>query len=102
MIPSIPDESIDGILFDTYPLDFKNEEDMECKFPFFDHAYRLLKKDGVFTYYSSEATDFPPKHFQLLTNAGFTNIQKKICPVNPPPDCLYWKSSTMIAPIVIK
>lgn len=99
VVPSIPDESIDGILFDTYPL---SEEQPECEIPFFEHAYRVLKKGGIFTYYSSEVSDFSPQHLQLLQTAGFSDIQKKVCAVNPPDDCLYWKSKTMIAPIVKK
>jgi len=102
MLPSIPDESIEGILFDTYSPNFENEEQFECEFPFFEHAYRILKKGGVFTYYSSEVSDFSPQHLQLLQTAGFSNIEKKICAVNTPDDCLYWKSKTMIAPIVKK
>ena len=99
ILPSIPDVNIDGILFDTYPL---SEEEIECEFPFFEHAYRVLKKGGIFTYYSSEVSDFSPQHLQLLQSAGFSNIQKKVCAVNPPDDCLYWKSKTMIAPIIRK
>jgi guanidinoacetate N-methyltransferase len=102
VIPSIPDESVDGVLFDSYPFDFECEEEFECDFPFFEHAYRILKKGGIFTYYSSEVLDFSPQHLQLLQSVGFSNIQKKVCAVNPPDDCLYWKSKTMIAPIVKK
>ncbi|MCW5212199.1 class I SAM-dependent methyltransferase, partial [Desulfobulbus sp. TB] len=102
VILNIADESVNGILFDTYPPTFENEEQFQCQFPFFEHAYRVLKKGGVFTYYSSEVSDFSPQHLQLLQTAGFSNIQKKVCAVNPPADCLYWKSKTMIAPIVKK
>jgi len=99
VIPSIGDESIDGILFDTYPL---TEAQVEDDFSFFEHAYRVLKKGGIFTYFSGEVSDFPPQHLQLLQTAGFSDIQKKVCAVNPPDDCLYWKSKTIIAPIAKK
>ena len=99
VIPSMPDESFDAILFDAYPL---SEDDIDCKLSFFDHAYRLLKKGGIFTYYSDEETDFSYQHLQKLHAAGFRNIQKQICAVNPSKDCLYWKSKTIVAPIIIK
>ncbi len=103
VLPSIPDESIDGILYDTYLTNFECEEQFVYEyFPFFEHAYRVLKKGGIFTYYSSEVSDFSPKHLQLLQTTGFSNIQKKVCTLNTPDDCLYWKSKTMIAPIVKK
>jgi guanidinoacetate N-methyltransferase len=99
VIPSMPDESFDGIIFDAYPL---SADDLEYHFSFFENAYRLLKRGGVFTYYSSEETDFSSQHLQKLHAAGFKNIQKKVCAVNPSEDCLYWKSKTIVAPIVIK
>ena len=100
VIPSIPDASVDGILLDTY-LASEEDEKFYC-FPFFKHAYRILKKGGIFTYFSYEASDFSPQHLQYLQTAGFSNIEKKICTLNTPDECVYWKSKTMIAPIVRK
>lgn len=99
-IHNIPDNSIDGILFDTYPL----TEDMvhENHFPFFAHAYRILKPGGILTYYSDEIDDFSARHRSALSLAGFSSIEKAICPVSPPSDCQYWKSQTIVAPIVTK
>lgn len=100
VIPSIPDESIDGILLDTY-VPGEREEQFYC-FPFFEHAYRILRKGGIFTYFSYEASDFSPQHLQLLQSAGFSDIRKKVCALDTPDECVYWKSKTMIAPIVRK
>jgi guanidinoacetate N-methyltransferase len=97
---ALPDQSFQGILFDTYPL---REEDLHCNhFPFFSEAHRLLKSGGVLTYYSDEATDFSPLHRQKLTQAGFSSFSNGITKVNPPKHCRYWRHSTIMVPIVRK
>ncbi|MFA6098869.1 MAG: class I SAM-dependent methyltransferase [Patescibacteria group bacterium] len=102
VIDRVPDGSIDGILFDTYPL--AELEIHKNHFGFFRAAYKKLKNGGVFTYYSDEIKDYHPAHLQRLLDAGFKmeNIQGKTIPMNPPKDCQYWKANTMLAPIVIK
>lgn len=98
--PTLPAESFDGILFDTYPL--TAEEIHQNHFWFFNEAFRLLKPGGVLTYYSDEIGQFSPGHLEALKNAGFTDIEGVICPVNPPPGCKYWTSRTILAPIITK
>lgn len=103
VISTIPDDSIDGILYDTYITSFDDAAQFTYEyFPFFKDAYRILRKGGIFTYYSSEISDFSPDHIKMLKDTGFSSIDKVICPVTPPSDCLYWKSDTIIAPIVKK
>lgn len=97
---SLPDQSITGILFDTYPL--TEEEIHQNHFTFFEEAYRLLRPGGILTYYSDEIDDFSQPHLDKLQAAGFKNIEKKICSVSPPESCQYWKSNTILAPIIIK
>jgi guanidinoacetate N-methyltransferase len=97
---SLPEGSIDGILFDTYPM--KSDEVHENHFPFFKEAFRLLRSGGILTYYSDEIDCFSENHLKALKKAGFSRIEKFICDVAPPPDCVYWKSSTILAPIVQK
>lgn len=93
-------KSFDGILFDTYPL---TPEDIHANhFPFFAEAYRLLRPGGVLTYYSDEIDSFSPAHRAMLEAAGFENIEHTVCAVTPPADCQYWKSRTILAPIVRK
>ncbi len=99
VISSIPNESLDGVLFDAYPL---SVDDVDCHFLFFEHAFRVLKKGGVFTYYSDEATDYSPEHLQHLRAAGFEQIEKTLCEVDPPADCKYWQDKTFLTPIVKK
>lgn len=100
IVPKLPKESFDGILFDTYPL--SKEQIHKNHFWFFKEAYRLLKKDGILTYYSDECKKFSKEHMKKLKEAGFKRFDFKICQVKPPKDCMYWNKKTIIAPIVIK
>jgi guanidinoacetate N-methyltransferase len=100
--PKLKDNFFDGILFDTGPID--KEVEFFHFFPFFKEAYRLLKKGGVFTYFSDEAKGFSKKHLNKLISAGFkkNKINFEICNVNPPKSCRYWEEKTIIVPIVFK
>lgn len=98
--PNMPNKSFDGILFDTSPLECG--VDFFHFFPFFREAFRLLKDDGVFTYFSDEATEISELHLVELRRAGFKNIRFKICKVHPPKTCKYWKHRTIISPIIKK
>lgn len=102
VIDRIPDESIDGILFDTYPL--SDKELYQNHFFFFPYAYKKLKKGGILTYYSDEEKDFGEVHLRKLTEAGFEpeKIGRKVVAVDTPPECEYWKAGTFLAPIVVK
>ncbi len=100
IVPGLESESFQGILFDTYPL---SEEEVDVIFyPFLEHAHRLLAPGGVLTYYSDEATWFSDEHLAALREVGFTKIDGELVPVTPPQDCLYWRQSTILAPIVEK
>jgi len=102
LIETIPDNSIDGILFDTYPLEVA--ELYQNHFKFFPFAYKKLKMGGVFTYYSDEIDGFSEVHLRNLLSAGFkqANITSEVVPISPPPGCVYWKANTILAPIVRK
>lgn len=101
-IGQVPDNSLGGILFDTYPLTEK--ELYQNHFTFFPFAYKKLKKGGVFTYYSDEVKDFSKVHIKALQKAGFKlkNIKRKVTKVNPPKNCEYWKAKTILSPILVK
>ncbi|MFH1225401.1 MAG: class I SAM-dependent methyltransferase [Candidatus Diapherotrites archaeon] len=122
-IGRFPKGSFDGILFDSYYLGgahlcskaktrFSIVEDASKKkvlnlvfryhHPFFKEAYSLLKKGGVFTYYSNEEKGFSAKHLNALKRTGFSKIDYRICGVNPPKSCPYWKHKTIVAPMIIK
>jgi guanidinoacetate N-methyltransferase len=98
--PAFPAESFSAILFDTYPL--REDEIHTNHFLFFREAHRLLQPDGVLTYYSDEARDFSPAHIAKLTEAGFTNVDRRVCAVNPPAGCKYWQHNSLMVPIVRK
>jgi guanidinoacetate N-methyltransferase len=98
--PLLPDGSVTGILFDTYPL--LETEIHQNHFAFFPEAYRLLVPGGIFTYYSDEVEDFSPRHRAALLHAGFQDIDKQVSAVTPPADCLYWRSPTIVAPIITR
>lgn len=98
--PMLKDGFFDGILFDTSPL---NQETVFFHFfPFFKEGYRLLKKGGVFTYFSDEPKEISKKHRKLLLEAGFQKIDYKVCPVHPPKTCRYWRHNTIVTPIIHK
>jgi guanidinoacetate N-methyltransferase len=100
--PLLAAASIDGILFDTYPI--STEELGVTQMFFFEEAYRLLKPGGVLTYFSSEPTTLGALHFERLEQAGFErrNIHFEVCPVTPSDDCTCWTSSSIVAPTVLK
>lgn len=99
LVETMPAASFDGILFDTYPV---QEDELATVWFFFEHAHRLLKPGGVFTYFSDEVSTFSPRHLEALQRAGFRDIRGEVCQVNTPEDCLYWKAKTILVPIVRK
>lgn len=101
-IEKIPDDFVDGILFDTYPL--SDKELYQNHFNVFPFAYKKLKKGGVFTYYSDEVENFGEVHLRKLQEVGFNkgNIKSHVCKIKPPKNCEYWKANTILSPIVIK
>jgi len=96
----LPSKYFDGIMFDSCPLD--KEVEFFQFIPFFEEAFRLLKDDGIFTYFSDEPLKISDKHMEALEKAGFKNIKFEICKVEPPKSCIYWKHNTIIAPIIKK
>lgn len=100
--PLLAAASIDGILFDTYPI--SSEEVPGTHLFFFDEAYRLLKPGGVLTYFSSEPPTLGPLHLEKLEQAGFErrNISFEVCAVESSDKCRCWSPSSIVAPIIIK
>ena len=100
VLPNLAEASFDGVLFDTYPLG--EDEIHQNHYPFFEHAHRILKPGGVFTYYSDEIDEISPEHLMRLEEAGFDQVDFEVCDVDPPAGCEYWRSSTIVAPVVTR
>lgn len=98
--PKLKSKSFDSVLFDSCPLELHVE--FFQFFPFFKEANRLLKDDGIFTYFSDEAKTISKEHRKQLEKAGLKNIKFKICKVHPPKTCEYWKHNTIITPMIKK
>jgi guanidinoacetate N-methyltransferase len=104
VVDSLPSESFDGILFDTYPI--TKEELDKLSFQFVEAAYRLLKKGGVFTYFS-DYPDFRPSFLQFLNEVGFSQVSATTCNIQFQ-GSKYWGKETpfdqleFLAPIIIK
>jgi guanidinoacetate N-methyltransferase len=57
VVDSLPNDSFEGILFDVAPI--TEDEVIVWRDSFFEQAYRLLKKGGVFTHYTGR-TEITP------------------------------------------
>ena len=99
IVSTLPEASFDGILFDPYPI---TEDDLtDYNYVFFRHAFRLLRTNGIFTYFSSEVDSFSQYHRQRLSEAGFRKIESMLCAVSPSEDSS-WFHPTILAPVVTK
>lgn len=96
-------ESYDGILFDTYPSSqdeyVRNEVEglpyTHCG-EFFPVAAKLLKKGGVFTYFSCEIDTLSRGHQRLLLEHFDSFEVSVVCDLEPPEGCQYWWSDSMV------
>jgi len=93
----------DGILFDTYPLSqeeyVRNEVEglpyTHCG-KFFPVAARLLKKGGVFTYFSCEIDTLSRGHQRLLLEHFDSFEVSVVRGLEPPEGCQYWWTDSMV------
>ncbi len=100
-------ETFDGIFFDTVPT---NEEEYMREVidnvvmaeDIFPAASRLLRKGGVFTWYTNEIDSFSRRH-QRLALKYFSSVAVSVVKgLAPPEDCHYWWSDSMVAVKAIK
>lgn len=97
--PCLKDGFFDGILYDTYPLQ-KGKVGTHHR-DFIADAARLLKKGGVFTYFSNDAPKLSDEDNRLLREAGFDCTDEQV-PTKTPDDCQYWRHKYLVAPTCIK
>jgi guanidinoacetate N-methyltransferase len=99
IVPTIKTK-FDGILFDTFPINSK--EKFSNHFPFIPVAPKLLKKNGVLTFFSDEKIPFRSKHLTLIFE-NFDEVKLvNIKGLNPPKHCEYWRENYMIIPVCKK
>lgn len=88
----------DAVLYDVYPAsDIEFAQLAEVPFPadFFVAANKLLRPNGVFTYYTNEIDSLSRWHQRhLLQNFRSFTVQV-VRDLNPPPDCHYWWAPSM-------
>lgn len=113
-LETIRDGSIDGILYDTYPL--AAEEQHTHQFDFIAKAFKKMRPGGILTYcnltslgvlhpqYSSWEELFQKTQLPYLLKCGFkaSDIDYKIVPATPPADCEYYQVRTALVPICKK
>jgi len=113
-LDSVPDGSLDGVLYDTYPLN--KEEQHTHQFEFLKRIRNKLKKGGVLTYcnltslgvlkgqYASWADLFRETQLPHLLAAGWKEeeISFETAPTAPTEDCEYYSHSTGLVPILTK
>jgi putative peptidoglycan lipid II flippase len=100
------------IFFDGSP--FNEDELYNRQFHFGEHAFRLLKKGGIYTYcnltgfgqlrgrFADWETFFRESQLPSLQKIGFTDIQYKIVAVDPPLNHEKYRFKEAMIPIAIR
>lgn len=113
-LDSVPDGSLDGVLYDTYPLN--KEEQHTHQFEFLKPIRNKLKKGGVLTYcnltsigilkgqYADWADLFRETQLPHLLAAGWKEeeISFGTAPTNPTDDYEYYSHLTGLVPVLTK
>ena len=110
VIPNLPNQYFDGILYDTYP---SSKKDLHThQFDFLKQAKRILKPTGLITYcnltswgnlrryYNNDNECFNKTQRPFIHEIGFSNVSYEIVNVNPPNDCEYYSFNTAVAPLI--
>jgi len=105
VIAELPDNSVDGILYDTYPL--TKEEQHTHQFDFISQAFRVLKPGGILTYCNLTSIgvligetegdwDKLWEEYQVpyIEEIGFDSWEYDTFPVTPPASCEYYGGHT--------
>lgn len=103
----LPDESFDGVFFDTVPTD---EEEYTREVinnavmaeDFFPVAARVLRKGGIFTWYTNEINSLSRRHQRLIFKYFTSFTASVVRPLLPPEDCHYWFADSMMVVKAVK
>jgi predicted O-methyltransferase YrrM len=103
----LEDESFDGVFFDTVPTD---EEEYTREVinnavmaeDFFPVAARVLRKGGIFTWYTNEINSLSRRHQRLIFKYFSSFTASVVRPLLPPEDCHYWFADSMMVVKAIK
>lgn len=88
----------DAVLFDSYPIsDVEFSSLVQTPFPadFFVAASKLLRPNGVFTYYTNEIDSLSRWHQRHLLESFQSFTVQVVGDLNPPADCHYWWAPSM-------
>ena len=91
----------DGIFFDTYPMTEEEYaryviQDVTFANHFFDAAHRHLRDGGVLTYFSLEVDSVSRRHQRRLFELFDRVSLRVVRDLQPPEDCNYWWSDSMV------
>jgi amino acid adenylation domain-containing protein len=97
----------DGVFFDTVPTD---EEEYTREVinnavmaeDFFPVAARVLRKGGIFTWYTNEINSLSRRHQRLILKYFSSFTVTVVRNLLPPEDCHYWFADSMVVVKAIK
>jgi amino acid adenylation domain-containing protein len=107
VIDQLEEESYDGVFFDTVPTD---EEEYTREVinnavmaeDFFPVAAKVLRKGGIFTWYTNEINSLSRRHQRLIFKYFSSFTASVVRPLLPPEDCHYWFADSMMVVKAIK
>jgi predicted O-methyltransferase YrrM len=104
---TLESEAYDGVFFDTVPTD--EEEYMRevidnavMAEDFFPVAARVLRKGGVFSWYTNEIDSLSRRHQRLIFKYFSSFSVHIVRPLAPPEDCHYWFADSMAVVKAVK
>lgn len=93
----------DGVFFDTYlTYDDPHSGSLVPSASVFPVAANVLRKGGIFTYYTGEIDSFSRAHQRRLFEHFSSITLSVVRPLAPPQDCQYWWADSMVVVKAVK